>query len=210
MCEPPPSELTPNAALREWLRARELSPAPTGPPRSHSCGAGRVSVLFVGRDNTTTSAAAEAIFTDLCKRRDLQCFSSHSAGTRVEGEQVGKPPHWMFVEALRYKRGLDLNGKMACPVETSDLESYTVVVCMDEQTRSEVLYMMAETGKGYGEEDEQRVVVLGEYCGDRLKGVQFRSGGYGKSDLNFVVSAMVDACNGLLKRLIESPPIEKD
>ena len=190
-------------ALREWIIARDKGETPLD---TTACASGRVDVLFVGRDNETTSVAAEAIFTDLCSRRELHCFACHSAGTRVERE--GKTPHPRFVEALKFKKRLDVSRKMACKLDRGDLESYALVVCMDEQTRSEVLYMVADEEGRFGEENEEKIVVLSQYCSEpRLRAMQFRSGTYSKDAMNLLISAMVDACHGLLNELIESPPL---
>lgn len=202
----PDDDMTVGDAFREWLHARESGETPTGNPSERSCASKRVDVLFVGRHNLTTSVAAEAIFTDLCRRRALDCFSCHSAGTRVKRE--GEGPDWGFVEGLRYKRGLDVSRKMACALDRNDLESYSLVVCMDEGVKSEVLYMVTDEQGRFGEELEERIVVLSEYCSEpRLRRMQFKSGKYPKDSLNFLLSAIVDACNGLLAALIESPPL---
>lgn len=203
-----PPEITCGDAFRQWLHARETGQTPKGNPGERSSNTARVDVLFVGRDNSTTSVAAEAIFTDLCRRRSLDCFPSHSVGIRVERE--GDFPHPKLVEALRYKRGLDVSRKMACALQKSDLESYSLVVCMDEQTRSEVLYTVVGKEGRYNEEQEQQIVVLSSYCSEpKLRNMQFRSGQYTKDALNFLLAALVDACNGLLISLIESPPLPK-
>lgn len=201
-------QITCGDAFRQWLHARESGQAPHGNPGERSSNTDRVDVLFVGRDNSTTSVAAEAIFTDLCRRRSLDCFPSHSVGTKVERE--GDFPHPKLVEALRYKRGLDISRKMACALHKGDLESYSLIVCMDEQTRSEVLYMVADKEGHHNEEHERHIVVLSSYCSEpKLRGMQFRSGQYAKDAMNFLLAALVDACNGLLTTLIESPPLPK-
>lgn len=116
----------------------------------------------------------------------------------------------MLVEALRYKRGLDVSRKMACALHKTDLESYSLVVCMDEQTRSEVLYMVADKEGRFHDDHERRIVVLSSYCSDpKLRSMQFRSGHYPKDAMNFLLAALVDACNGLLASLIESPPLSR-
>lgn len=200
---PPPDPVTCGDALREWLVARDNGNAPLDVT---ACAAARVDVLFVGRDNETTSVAAEAIFTDLCRRRDLHCIACHSVGTRVHRE--GKAPHPRFVEALRFKKRLDVSRKMACRLDRADLDSYALVVCMDEHTRSEVLYMVADDEGRFEEESEEKIVVLSQYCSEpRLRAMQFRSGEYSKDAMNFLIAALVDACHGLLNDLIESPRI---
>lgn len=196
-------EVTCGDAFREWIVARDRGEAPRD---KTACASGRVDVLFVGRDNSTTSVAAEAIFTDLCARRQLSCFASHSVGTKVQRE--GEGPDWRFIEALRIKRGLDVSRKLACKLDKGDLESYSLIVCMDEHTRSELLYMVADEEGRFSEEQEERIVVLSAYCSEpKLKSMQFRAGSYSRDAMNFLIAALVDACNGLLASLIEELPM---
>ncbi|PXF48303.1 hypothetical protein BWQ96_01992 [Gracilariopsis chorda] len=194
-------------AFREWILARDRGETAREASHAHSsCAASRVAVLFVGDDNSTVSAAAEAIFTDMCSRRALDCFSCHSVGTGVKLE--GEPPDQSFIEALRFKRGLDISRKMACALDKSDLESYNLVVCMTESVRSKLLYMVADKEGKHNDAAEDSIVVLSSYClNPELRSMQFRSGKHSPDALNLVIAALVDACNGLLVSLIESPPI---
>lgn len=199
-------DMTCGDAFREWIVARDKGEGAQDPSDSRSCAGSRLDILFVGTDNNTVSAAAEAIFTDLCTRRALDCFSCHSVGTRVERE--GEPPDWSFVEALRMKRGLDIGRKMSCALDKGDLESYGLVVCMDDAIRSELLYMLVDDEGKYNDAEEDRFVLLSSYCANpKLKSLQFKSGKCGRTEMNFMLSALVDACNGLLVSLIESPPV---
>eukprot|EP00737_Agarophyton_chilense_P002966 gb/GEZJ01003429.1/.p1 GENE.gb/GEZJ01003429.1/~~gb/GEZJ01003429.1/.p1 ORF type:complete len:251 (+),score=18.64 gb/GEZJ01003429.1/:229-981(+) len=200
-------DFTTGDAFREWILARDRGETAHETSNAHySCAASRVAVLFVGRDNSTVSAAAEAIFTDLCSRRALDCFSCHSAGTKVEVE--GAFPDHHFIEALRFKRGLDISRKMACALDKSDLESYNLIVCMDEQVRSELLYMFTDDEGRYNEAMEERIVSLSSYFSNpKLRTIQFRSGKYSPDAMNLMLAALVDACNGLLASLIEWPPV---
>ncbi|KAI0565289.1 Phosphotyrosine protein phosphatase I [Gracilaria domingensis] len=200
-------DFTTGDAFREWILARDRGEtAHEASDAQSSCAASRVAVLFVGRDNSTVSAAAEAIFTDLCLRRELDCFSCHSAGTRVKVE--GQLPDHGFIEALRFKRGLDMSRKMACALDKNDLESYNLIVCMDEHVRSELLFMVTDDEGRYNDAIEERIVSLSSYCSNpKLRQMQFRSGKYSPDAINLVVAALVDACNGLLVSLIESPRV---
>lgn len=199
-------DITCGDAIREWIVARDKGElAKDSPDARSSCAPGRVGVLFVGQDNTTLSATAEAIFTDLCERRALDCFSCHSVGISA---REGEPPDKNFVEALRFKRGLDMSRKMACLFHKHDLDSYNLVVCMDEHTRSELLYMGADHEGRFNDSEEEKVVVLSTYCSNpRLQSIQLKSCPCSRDEMNFLISAMIDACNGLLMSLIESPPM---
>lgn len=200
-------EMTCRDAFREWIVARDQGEVANDAPDEHlSCAASSVDVLFVGKDNSTVSVAAEAIFTDLCEKHALHCFSSHSAGTCVGIE--GELPDRTFIDALRSKRGLDISRKMACTVDKTDLESYSLVVCMDEATRSELLYMVADEEGRYNDAEEKRFVVLSSYCTDpKLQAMQFKSGRYARDTMNMLLSALVDSCDGLLMWLMENPPM---
>lgn len=198
----PKDDITCGDILREWIKARDAGEAALD---HASCAPSRVAVLFVGRDNHTVSVAAEAIFTHLCSRRKLDCFSSHSAGTRVSRD--GRLADGAFVNAL-WARGIDVGRKMACSVHRCDVESYSLVVCMDEHTRSELLYMVTDEQGRFSEEQEKRIVVLSEYCSKpALRAMQFQSGEYARETVDQVIGMLTDACHGLLAALIENPPI---
>jgi protein-tyrosine-phosphatase len=158
------------------------------------------------------SVAAEAIFRDLVRRRTLGQktdasairFSSHSAGTRV-GTQ-GATPNPSFVEALHFKRQLDVSSHLSVSLSSADVETYDLVVCTDESTRSEVLCEFASGRDGRHSVDiEKKFVVLSQYCQGALRDkVVFRDGRYERSSLNTLLSALIDACTGLLTSLLES------
>mmetsp|Transcript_13460 Transcript_13460/g.29186 ORF Transcript_13460/g.29186 Transcript_13460/m.29186 type:complete len:203 (+) Transcript_13460:105-713(+) len=145
-CEGSPSEegenkeelVTVGDAVREWIAANERSEAPKDAVTSES--GGRVSVLFVDLDNRSVSVAAEAIFVDLVERRGLQekifCYSAGVDAT------VGAPVDSRFQEALMFRRKLDISAHSAVEFEPQDLSSYDLVVCMDERTRSQIIYMV--------------------------------------------------------------------
>jgi Low molecular weight phosphotyrosine protein phosphatase len=118
-------ELTVGDALRAWSRARGARGAPgRSAPKKSTIG-----VLFVGKDNSSVTVAAEAIFSDMVARRaspTVRIFC-HSAGTRVRME--GAAPDPMFIEGLRFKRGLDVSSHAASSVSVTDLETYDLIVC---------------------------------------------------------------------------------
>jgi Low molecular weight phosphotyrosine protein phosphatase len=118
-------ELTVGDALRAWSRARGAGRTPgRGAPKKTTIG-----VLFVGKDNSSVTVAAEAIFSDMVARRaspTVRIFC-HSAGTRVRME--GAAPDPMFIEGLRFKRGLDVSSHAASSVSVTDLETYDLIVC---------------------------------------------------------------------------------
>jgi hypothetical protein len=126
--EPPGDSLTVGDALRAWSKARDAGRA----PGVTSKGKRSVGVLFVGKDNSSVTVAAEAIFTDMVARRGSQTVHiyCHSAGTRVPIE--GAAPDPMFIEGLRYRRGLDVSSHAAASVSVSDLETYDLIVCTGE------------------------------------------------------------------------------
>lgn len=194
--------MTAGDAMREWRKARDEGRVPRGP--DGRAQPERIDVLFVGRDNSTVSVAAEAIFTDLCERRGLHAIACHSAGIRVDVQ--GQKPDRDFCDALRMKRKLDISRHMATRIDRSDLESYSHIICMCEKTRSELLYMLADERGKHSDDVEEKFVVLSNYCSEpRLQSAQFRAGRYSNQSLNLLLAALVDACNGLLMALLEPP-----
>lgn len=117
--------LTVGEALRRWSKARDAGMTPNEPSIG---GKKSISVLFVGRTNCRVSVAAQALFADLVRRRRPSVqIVSHSAGTRVELD--GGAPDPAFIEALRFKRSIDISSHTSCKLSVADLESADLVVC---------------------------------------------------------------------------------
>jgi protein-tyrosine-phosphatase len=189
-------------ALRSWSSAREAGIVPDelgGSQNSYR-------VLFVGRDNSTVSVAAAAIFMDLVRRRALNAktdtaavrFSCHSAGTQVRGTE-GSAPSPSFVEGLKFKRGIDVSGHKSVSLSSSDVHTFDLIVCTDENIRYQVI---SEYAAEEANIDEHKFVVLSQYCQEALRGkIVFRDGRYERDALNKLLSALIDACSGLLASL---------
>lgn len=199
--EPDANPVTVGDALRSWSRARDAGKTPA---EGNGTGKKSMGVLFVDRENIGVGVIMEAIFTDLVRRRAPKLhIYCHSAGTRADGFRAPDP---LVVEAMKFKRGIDVASHVSSLVSLSDLQSYDLVVCSDEATRSAVLFMTSD-GKGTIDEAiEAKFVVISSYCSqERLRAMQFKDGKYSRDKLNFTVSAIIDACTGLLSSLLEAP-----
>lgn len=198
-----PNPVTVGDALRAWSRARDAGKTPT---ERNLASKKSMGVLFVDRDNVSVGVVMEAVFTDLVRRRapNLHIYC-HSAGTKVSGFRAPDP---LVVEALKFKRGIDVSSHTSCQVTLSDLQSFDLIVCSDEATRSQVLFMTSD-GKGtISLGIESKFVVLSSYCSqERLRALQFKDGKYSRDKLNFTVSAVIDACTGLLSSLLDAPSL---
>lgn len=124
--DPETPKVTVGDALRVWTRARDAGVVPnessSGTERSRG-------VLFIDRKNTGISVLMEAIFSDLVSRRapKMHIFC-HSAGTSVDGGGFQSPDP-LFVEALQFKRNIDISSHSSCKLTLADLESFDLVVC---------------------------------------------------------------------------------
>ncbi|MGQ0383338.1 MAG: low molecular weight protein-tyrosine-phosphatase [Gammaproteobacteria bacterium] len=91
----------------------------------------RQRVLFVCLGNICRSPTAEAVFRRLLEQEGggLE-VEVDSAGTRAY--HTGEPPDPRAVEAAA-RRGIDMTGLRARPVEPDDFERFDLVLAMDEQ-----------------------------------------------------------------------------
>jgi protein-tyrosine-phosphatase len=200
--ESEPSPLTVSDALRAWSRAREAGITPT---EENSAEKNSIGVLFLDRDNVSVGVVMEAIFSDLVSRRAPKLhIYCHSAGTRVNGFRTPDPA---VTEALKFKRGIDVSSHTSCQLTLSDLESFDLIVCSDEATRSEALLMTTDGNGTISLDLESKFVVISSYCSqERLRATQFKDGKYSKAyELNFLLSGIIDACTGLLSSLLDAP-----
>uniref|UniRef100_A0A7S1XIV5 Phosphotyrosine protein phosphatase I domain-containing protein n=1 Tax=Erythrolobus australicus TaxID=1077150 RepID=A0A7S1XIV5_9RHOD len=194
-------EVTVGDAVRQWMLANER--AQSSEQVKEKQRSPKLSVLFVDVDNRSVSVVAEAVFADLVQRRGLEeKVSCYSAGVDVT---VGAPADARFVEALMFRRKLDVSGHSAIEFEPQDVSSYDLIVCMDERTRSQVIYMTAAPDGKHDVQVEEKIRLLSSYCmDDRLRSMQFPTNSqYSREALKLVMSAVVDACGGLLRALIE-------
>lgn len=116
--------LTVADALRRWTQAKEAGAIP------HDLSTEKMySVLFVGNDNSTVSVAAEAIFADLVRRRLPMRVDIRTRSAGISSASEGSMPDPMFIEALQFKRKLDVSLHTGRKLLTSDIGSHDIVVC---------------------------------------------------------------------------------
>mmetsp|Transcript_610 Transcript_610/g.1063 ORF Transcript_610/g.1063 Transcript_610/m.1063 type:complete len:300 (+) Transcript_610:213-1112(+) len=197
------SGLTVGDVFREWKKANgEVSMEKL--QESDSIKNARFEIMFVDRDNCTISPAAEAIFSDLVQRRNLQdkiqCYSS---GVKAV---VGSPADLNVIEGLAFRRKLDISHHSAVEFEPQDVASYDLIICADERVKSQVLYLIADSKGKHDDEIETKVRVLSSYCSknSQYSTIQFPSSGkYTRDSIKVMLSALVDACTNLLFNVVE-------
>ena len=93
-------------------------------------------ILFVCMGNICRSPSAEGVFRSLVAARAPQlAVEIDSAGTH--DYHVGEPPDDRAIAAAR-RRGIDLSSLRARTVQTSDFDSYDLILAMDEQNLREL------------------------------------------------------------------------
>lgn len=214
-------------AVAEWIRARDRGQVPRERYRPNSARIGRidtgsgkcVTILFCDRDNNSSSVVADVIFSALVSKEGLQdrvkCFS---AGTHVPKGSVGgvgsvghlgDTRDGMLVtsgvvEALRHRWKVDVSKRMAVGLDGEDLGGYNLVCCLDEATRSRVMYMLANDDGKLPDDIGERITVLSSYAKDeRLRTTQWRSGQYSREGLKILCQGIADACEGLLDLIVQ-------
>ncbi|XP_020595287.1 uncharacterized protein LOC110035394 [Phalaenopsis equestris] len=94
------------------------------------------SVLFVCLGNICRSPAAEAVFTDIVRKRGLESkFRIDSAGTI--GYHEGNPADSRMRAAAK-KRGIEVTS-ISRPVQPSDFRVFDLILAMDMQNRDDLL-----------------------------------------------------------------------
>eukprot|EP00188_Purpureofilum_apyrenoidigerum_P006107 Plantae.Rhodophyta-Purpureofilum_apyrenoidigerum.ctg8916.p1 GENE.Plantae.Rhodophyta-Purpureofilum_apyrenoidigerum.ctg8916~~Plantae.Rhodophyta-Purpureofilum_apyrenoidigerum.ctg8916.p1 ORF type:complete len:302 (-),score=57.64 Plantae.Rhodophyta-Purpureofilum_apyrenoidigerum.ctg8916:649-1434(-) len=205
------NEMTVADAVKEWQTAKEKGQVPAESPEVPVPKKSKFRVLFVCRDNITTSVVAEAILRDLLRRRRFEQYVEvDSAGYRAND---GHKPPQEFATALSFRRKLDISDHTARKLLPADIDSYHLIICMDSRTKNNVLYMkVGNPGQGKDESQEKaltkKIRMLADYCTvAKLRKMEFPSGEYRQGAMRIMLSAVVDGCNGLLAKL--SKGVEK-
>ncbi|KAA8491573.1 hypothetical protein FVE85_2588 [Porphyridium purpureum] len=197
--------LTVSEALQEWrgADAASVEQRQKGEQREKARGAKESrerKILFVDEFNLRISVVAEAMFTDLCVRRGIEArFFSYSAGTKAT---VGAAPDADFINALWFRRKLDISNHLAVEFEPQDLDSYDLVVVPSEAVKSQILYMLAPDGM-HDTACESKIRVLSSYASGPLRNKQWPDRQYSRESLKFLMSSLVDVLTQLLFTLLE-------
>lgn len=146
-------------------------------------------VLFVCLGNICRSPAAENIFRHLVKEagRDDE-FIIDSAGTIDFHE--GKPPDERMSDTLRY-RGYQVSGRSR-PILLKDLESFDLIVTMDESNFHDVRDM--EGAEKYHDKIRPLVSFLREMDAPRVPDPYYG----GQRGFEQVADLLEDGCQGIL------------
>jgi len=156
----------------------------------------RVSVCFVCLGNICRSPTAEGVM-----RKHLEELAQElaenlavevdSAGTHAY--HAGQPPDPRAVEAAA-RRGIDLSGQIARPVEQADFDRFDLILAMDEDNLA-ILESLRPAGS------RSQLGLLLAYS--RLYPVGSVPDPYygGRNGFERVLDMLEDACSGLLQHL---------
>jgi protein-tyrosine phosphatase len=157
-------------------------------------------VLFVCLGNICRSPAAEAVFLHQIREAGLEeRFIVDSAGTG--SWHVGKRAD-PRMRAAAARRGLELTSR-ARQLDAADLRHFDHILTMDAANLSAV-QSLAQRSPASGEGAEAVVEPLVRYC--RLSRAEAVPDPYYGGDQGFeeVLDLLEDACDGLLKALMQS------
>ncbi|XP_059431288.1 uncharacterized protein LOC132164750 [Corylus avellana] len=108
----------------------------TTPPTGAEAETKPFSVLFVCLGNICRSPAAEGVFRDLVKKRDLDSkLNIDSAGTINYHEGNQADPR---MRAASKRRGVEITS-ISRPIRPSDFRDFDVILAMDRQNREDIL-----------------------------------------------------------------------
>ena len=209
----------------EWLQARDKGDTPQERGRrirTDRAGRKLVTVLFCDRDNRSSSVIAETVFSMMVEERNLQGrIRCSSAGTHVskgtsginlletggiaEPGENGLLVQSCVVEELRHQWKADVGRRMAVGLDCEDLTGYNYVCCLDEATRSHVLYSLADTEGRIPDDMGGRINVLSAYAKNRKwRSAQWSGRGqHSKQAVKVLCKGIADACEGLLDFIVQ-------
>ncbi|XP_020097981.1 uncharacterized protein LOC109716808 isoform X1 [Ananas comosus] len=158
-------------------------------------------VLFVCLGNICRSPAAEAVFTDLVRKRGLQSkFRIDSAGTI--GYHEGRPADSRMRAAAK-RRGIEVTS-ISRPIRPSDFREFDLVLAMDMQNRDDILsaYERWRFKEPLPEDGPKKVKMMCSYC-TRHEESEVPDPYYGgPQGFEKVLDLLEDACESLLGSII--------
>jgi protein-tyrosine phosphatase len=151
-------------------------------------------LLFVCLGNICRSPSAENIMNHLIQERGLSDqIECDSAGT--SGYHVGASPDRRMSAAAERKLGFKLKGHSR-QFESYDFDEFDLILAMDKDNYEQMSYL-DRTGKNH-----PKLKLMCNFCTEHdLKEVPDPYYG-GEVGFNVVIDLLMDACNGLLDRLI--------
>jgi len=185
-----------------------------GSDRTMSPERGMKRIVFVDLSNTCRSAAAEGMLKQAMQKQgqgDGYTIASRSTG--------GGMAEWYKPEVARYieqestdprmtshaiKRGVSLSGIRSQPISREDIESFDLIICMDQQNQRDV--MQAADYWGVKSEAKSKLRSLTSFCrGTTASEVPdpYYGGQGGASGQVFekVLDLLEDGCEGLASDL---------
>lgn len=151
------------------------------------------SVLFVCLGNICRSPTAHAVFRQKIKDSRLQ-VEIDSAGT--SGYHVGASPDQRSAKHGK-KRGYDFSQLFARAVVPQDFDHFDYVLAMDEQNRQDLMNSCPI-------EHQHKVQLFLDYANNYPNQNEVPDPYYGgEQGFEFVLDLVEDACDGLIKHLLE-------
>ncbi|KAG6524843.1 putative low molecular weight protein-tyrosine-phosphatase slr0328 [Zingiber officinale] len=157
-------------------------------------------VLFVCLGNICRSPAAEAVFTDLVRKRGAESkFMIDSAGTI--GYHEGNPADSRMRAAAK-RRGIEVTS-MSRPIRPSDFREFDLILAMDMQNREDILhaYERWRFKEPLPEDAPKKVKLMCSYCKKHSES-EVPDPYYGGSQgFEKVLDLLEDACESLLQSI---------
>ncbi|XP_024982359.1 uncharacterized protein LOC112518836 [Cynara cardunculus var. scolymus] len=159
------------------------------------------SVLFVCLGNICRSPAAEGVFTDLVKKRDLSSkFLIDSAGTINYHE--GNPAD-SRMRAASKKRGIEITS-ISRPIRPSDFKEFDLILAMDKQNKEDILAALERWGfrEALPADAYKKVKLMCSYC-KKHDETEVPDPYYGgPQGFEKVLDLLEDACESLLETIL--------
>ncbi|KAK7312636.1 hypothetical protein VNO77_36643 [Canavalia gladiata] len=159
------------------------------------------SVLFVCLGNICRSPAAEGVFTDLVKKRDLNSnFKIDSAGTINYHEGNEADPR---MRAASKRRGIQITS-ISRPIRPSDFVDFDLILAMDKQNREDILEAFNKWKGRHSLPDDahKKVKLMCSYC-KKHDETEVPDPYYGgPQGFEKVLDLLEDACESLLENIL--------
>ncbi|XP_071690410.1 uncharacterized protein [Rutidosis leptorrhynchoides] len=160
-----------------------------------------ISVLFVCLGNICRSPAAEGVFTDLVKKRNLSSkFVIDSAGT-INYHEGG--PADSRMRAASKRRGIEITS-ISRPIRPSDFKEFDVILAMDKQNKEDILASLERWSfnEPLPADAYKKVKLMCSYC-KKHDETEVPDPYYGgPQGFEKVLDLLEDACESLLETIL--------